>query len=70
MKISSDTHTVASYYSVDKKNWQMVRLYKNNYPAEIWMGISNQCPADTGSISHFAELGLQQNNVGDFRMGN
>lgn len=32
MKISSDTKTIASYYSLDNKNWQMVRLYENNYP--------------------------------------
>ena len=25
-KISSDTHTIASYYSLDGKEWQMVRL--------------------------------------------
>ncbi|GGH57029.1 hypothetical protein HNQ91_000128 [Filimonas zeae] len=70
MKLSSDTRTVASYYSFDKKTWHMVRLYQNNYPKEIWMGISNQCPVDTGSVSHFEEISLQQNNVADFRMGN
>ena len=70
MKISSDTRTVASYYSVDKKTWHMVRLYKNNYPAEIWMGISAQCPVDKGSVSYFEELSLEQSSVRDFRMGN
>ena len=29
LKISSDTKTIANYYSVDKKVWHMVRLYKN-----------------------------------------
>lgn len=70
MKISSDTKTVASYYSYDKKDWHMVRLYKNNYPAEIWVGISNQCPVDKGSVSYFEDLSLVQNSVTDFRMGN
>lgn len=70
MKISSDTKTVASYYSYDKKDWFMVRLYKNNYPETIWVGISNQCPVDEGSFSVFEDLSLVQNSVSDFRMGN
>lgn len=70
MKISSDTRTVASYYSLDKKNWQMVRLYKNNYPKTIWLGISTQCPVDKGTQSIFEEISLDQKSVTDFRMGN
>jgi len=70
MKISSDTRTVASYYSLDKKNWQMVRLYQNNYPKTIWLGISTQCPVDKGTQSIFEEISLDQHSVTDFRMGN
>lgn len=69
IKISSDTKTVASYYSVDKKNWQMVRLYKNNYPKEIWVGISTQCPVDKGTKSIFEEINLEEKSVSDFRLG-
>jgi regulation of enolase protein 1 (concanavalin A-like superfamily) len=69
MKISSDTETVASYYSLDNKNWQMVRLYKNNYPAEIWTGISAQCPVDIGTTSYFEDIYLEQKSVKDFRLG-
>jgi len=69
MKITSDTKTVASYYSLDKKNWQMVRLYKNNYPKEIWMGISTQCPMEKGTQSTFEEINLEEKNVSDFRLG-
>lgn len=69
MKISSDTKTVASYYSLDKKNWQMVRLYKNNYPSQIWMGISTQCPVDKGTQSIFEEIKLEDKSVSDFRLG-
>jgi regulation of enolase protein 1 (concanavalin A-like superfamily) len=70
MKISSDTRTVASYYSLDKKTWQLVRLYKNDYPAELWAGVSAQCPIDTGTTSHFEDISLTQNSVSDFRLGN
>lgn len=70
MKISSDGRTVASYYSLDKKNWNLVRLYKNNYPATLWAGISAQCPVDTGSMSYFEDVQFNQQAVSDFRMGN
>jgi len=69
MKISSDTETIASYYSLDNKNWPMVRLYKNNYPAEIWTGISAQCPVDKGTSSYFENIILEQKSVKDFRLG-
>ncbi|HEX8330331.1 MAG TPA: DUF1349 domain-containing protein [Hymenobacter sp.] len=70
MKISSDTRTVASYYSLDQKTWQLVRLYKNDYPATLWAGVSAQCPVDTGTTSRFEGISLTQNSVKDFRMGN
>jgi len=68
-KYSSDTHTVASYYSLDGKEWQMVRLYKNEYPSKLWLGISNQCPQDSASVSHFYDISIKQESVSDFRMG-
>ncbi len=70
MKLSSDTKTVGSYYSLDKKEWHLVRLYKNNYPAKVWVGLSAQCPVDTGTVSYFNEVSLAKNSVGDFRLGN
>ena len=69
MKISSDRHTIASYYSLDNKNWQLVRLYENNYPSEIWLGISTQCPQGSGTTSNFEDLKLEEKSVSDFRMG-
>lgn len=69
MKISSDTHTIASYYSLDNENWQMVRLYENTYPSDIWIGISAQCPMGNGAKSDFESLSLEQKSVSDFRLG-
>jgi len=70
MRLFSDTRTVALYYSLDAKDWQMVRLYKNNYPQRLFLGISNQCPQDKGSYSYFEELTLSTEEVSDIRMGN
>lgn len=69
LKISSDTHTMASYYSLDRKEWHMVRLYKNYYPARIWVGIASQCPQSGLCTSLFEEVSLEQTSVSDFRMG-
>ena len=68
-KISSDTHTIASYFSLDGKEWQMVRLYKNNYPKELYIGICSQAPVKGECISEFSVLSLSTDNVGDFRLG-
>lgn len=69
LKISSDTKTIASYYSIDKKEWHMVRLYKNNYPKNIYLGISSQCPQKGNCTSRFEEISLSHDNVSDFRLG-
>lgn len=69
MKISSDTKTVGFYYSVDKKNWQLVRVFRNDYPAELWLGFSTQSPVGKGTTATFEDCSLIQNSVRDFRMG-
>lgn len=69
MKISSDTKTVGFYYSVDDVNWQLIRLFKNDYPAKIWMGVSSQSPVGKGMKTQFDALSLTQQSIADFRMG-
>lgn len=70
MKISSDTKTVGFYYSLDKATWQLIRLFKNDYPSSIWMGISTQSPLGNGTSAVFEELSLTQESVSNFRLGN
>jgi regulation of enolase protein 1 (concanavalin A-like superfamily) len=69
MKISSDTKTVGFYYSQDKKNWQLVRLFRNDYPVELWIGVSTQSPIGNGTSATFEECSLTQSSIKDFRMG-
>lgn len=69
MKISSDTQTIASYYSIDGKEWQMVRLYKNNYPDKLLIGIASQAPTKGNCLSYFSDMHLDRSNVTDFRLG-
>lgn len=68
-KYSSDTKTVASYFSRDGKTWTMVRLYKNDFPKTFYVGISSQCPQGKGNMSKFSELSMKQESIKDFRLG-
>lgn len=69
LRLSSDTRTLASYYSLDRKEWQMVRLYKNYYPAQLWVGIASQSPTSGTCTSLFEEVSLEQTAVSNFRTG-
>lgn len=69
MKISSDTTTVGFYYSIDNKQWQLIRLFKNEYPPTLWLGVSSQSPMGDGNTTLFEEVTLTRTNIADFRQG-
>ena len=69
MKISSDTQTVGFYYSLDQKEWQLIRLFKNEYPATLWLGVSSQSPMGEGNTTLFEDITLTRTNIADFRKG-
>jgi regulation of enolase protein 1 (concanavalin A-like superfamily) len=70
MKISSDTKTVGFYYSIDQKSWQLIRLFRNDFPASIWVGISAQSPLGEGTSVNFEDVSLTQRSISNFRLGN
>ncbi len=69
MKISSDTSTIGFYYSLDNLEWQLARLYKNNYPKELWVGIGAQSPMGDGTVIEFEGCSLTIDHIKDFRLG-
>lgn len=69
LKISSDTQSIASYFSLDGQEWQMVRIYRNEYPSQLYLGICSQAPQAEECTSTFEGLSLTTDNVGDFRLG-
>ncbi|TYT26955.1 DUF1349 domain-containing protein [Luteimonas viscosa] len=69
MKISSDATTIGFYYSLDNREWQLIRLYRNAYPDRLWLGISSQSPIGTGNATVFEDIALTDAAVSDFRMG-
>jgi regulation of enolase protein 1 (concanavalin A-like superfamily) len=69
MKISSNTKTIGFYYSLDNKEWQLVRLYKNEYPSQLWLGVSAQSPTGKGTTVTFENMSMVDSSITDFRMG-
>lgn len=69
MKISSDTKVIGFYYSIDGKNWQLVRVFKNEYPPTIKLGVGSQSPVGKGNKSVFEQFQFSETSVKDFRMG-
>lgn len=69
MKISSDTKTVGFYYSIDQREWQLIRLFKNDYPKTLWVGVSSQSPMGEGNTTVFEDVTLTRTSIADFRKG-
>lgn len=69
MKISSDTRQIGFYYSLDNVKWNLARVYKNNYPEKIWLGISSQSPTGNGTHTLFEETFVTDKAVSNFRLG-
>ena len=69
MKISSDTKVIGFYYSTDGREWQLVRVLKNDYPEKIKLGIGAQSPVGKGNKAVFEDVRLTGECVKDFRMG-
>ncbi|RYY74303.1 MAG: DUF1349 domain-containing protein [Gammaproteobacteria bacterium] len=69
LKVSSDTQTVAFYFSEDNIKWNLARLYKNNYPASLWVGVSSQSPVGKGNKTILEKMSLINESVKDFRLG-
>ncbi|RJV08729.1 DUF1349 domain-containing protein [Bacteroides sp. AF34-31BH] len=70
LRMSSDTKVIGNYYSEDGKNWHLVRIYKNEYPAEFYLSISSQSPKDKAHTCLFSDIILEYRPVIDFRKGN
>ena len=69
MKISSDAQTVGFYYSLDEQTWQLIKLFRNDYPEKIWLGVSAQSPVGKGASATFEDVVLTRTSVADFRLG-
>ena len=69
LKISSDTKSIGFYYSNDNKIWNLVRVFKNEYPQNIFVGVGTQSPAGDGNKTVFYGIEFSDSAVKDFRSG-
>lgn len=69
LKIASDTRTIGYYYCLDEQTWQLVRLYRNDYSEQIWLGVSAQSPLGNGTTVVFEDCLLTASGIRDFRSG-
>ena len=61
-RISSNAGMLAFSFSVDGNSWQMVRMYRNEYPEKLYLGISSQAPSDDTCLSKFENVSLVYGN--------
>lgn len=69
LKVSSDTVSLGLYYSLDGQSWQLVRVFRNDYPPRLWLGASAQSPLGAGNRVRFEAIALTDRSVADFRKG-
>ncbi len=69
LKVSSDGTSLGFYFSGDGKSWQLARVFRNDYPEKVWLGLSAQSPLGKGNRAEFAALRLTGASVKDFRKG-
>ncbi len=69
LKISSDTKSIGFYYSTDNISWNLVRVFKNEYPQKIFVGVGTQSPAGNGNKTIFYGIEFLDSAVKDFRSG-
>lgn len=69
LKISSDTKQVGFYYSTNGTVWNLVRIFKNEFPQTIYVGVGTQSPAGNGNKTIFEKTEFLNSAVMDFRTG-
>jgi len=69
LKISSDTRQIGFYYSINGTVWNLVRVFKNEYPQTIYIGVGIQSPAGNGNKTLVEKIEFSNEAVKDFRSG-
>jgi regulation of enolase protein 1 (concanavalin A-like superfamily) len=69
MKIASNVESIGYYYSLDAATWQLLRIYKNDFPAKVHLGISSQSPMGEGIEVIFEDIRFEEKSPADMRKG-
>lgn len=70
LRISSNIKQIGYYYSLDGKDWNLARIYRNEYPAKIWLGVSSQSPKEGNNVAYFKDMSLTESYISNHRAGN
>ena len=57
------------HYSLDGKNWKMVRYFELDLNREVKVGVISQSPIGNGCKVIFTEFNIKKNNFQDMRKG-
>lgn len=69
LRISSNVKQIGYYYSLDGEEWNLARIYRNDYPAKIWLGISSQSPKEGNNAAYFDNMTLTESYISHHRLG-
>jgi len=69
MRIASNGKQIGFYYSLTGTDWNLARIYRNNYPQKIWLGISSQSPKAGNNIASFEDMSLTNSYISNHRLG-
>jgi len=69
MRVSSNTKQIGFYYSSNGADWNLARIFRNEYPAKIWLGISSQSPKEGNNIARFSHMSLTESYISNHRLG-
>ena len=69
LRISSNGKQIGYYYSLDGVDWNLARIYRNEYPSTIWLGISSQSPKEGNNVAYFDEMSLTESYISHHRLG-
>jgi regulation of enolase protein 1 (concanavalin A-like superfamily) len=69
MRIASNGKQIGYYYSTNGVDWNLARIYKNNYPQKIWLGLSSQSPKPGNNPAFFGKMSLTDSYISNHRLG-
>jgi regulation of enolase protein 1 (concanavalin A-like superfamily) len=69
MRIASNGKQIGYYYSTDGVDWNLARIYRNNYPQKIWLGLSSQSPKPGNNAASFCKMSLTDSYISNHRLG-
>jgi len=69
LRVARVGNVFSSHYSLDGKDFRMVRLFRLNVGETVKVGLEAQSPAGEGGLRYFSDISLVQKTVENLRKG-